>query len=113
MNCPKCGSILNELIKKNSREYYCSQCNYGVSAFVTEPIDEDDIIYKLEVLPQDNNISQVQLISKLGFINLLVAEKMLKDGGVLIEGEATKINDIRNELDDFNIKYSITPEFKW
>lgn len=44
MNCPKCGRILNELIKKNSREYHCSQCNYGVSAFVTEPIDEDDII---------------------------------------------------------------------
>ena len=40
-------------------------------------------------------------------------KKMLKDGGVLIEGEATKINDMRNELNDLNIKYSITPEFKW
>ena len=46
----------------NSREYHCSKCNYGVSAFVVEPIDEDETIYKMKVLPQDSNISQVQLI---------------------------------------------------
>lgn len=38
---------------------------------------------------------------------------MLNDGGILIEGEAKKIYDIRNSLDGLNIKYSITPEFKW
>lgn len=113
MNCPKCGSILNEIIKMNSREYHCPQCNYGVSAFVVEPIDEDETIYKMEVFPQDSNISQVQLISKQVNINLLVAKKMLTDGGILIEGEAKKIYDIRNALDGLNIKYSITPEFKW
>ena len=113
MNCPKCGSILSEIIKMNSREYRCSKCNYGVSAFVTEPIDEDETIYKMEVLPQDSNISQVQLISKQGNINLLAAKKILNDGGILIEGEAKKIYDIRNNLDSLNIKYSIIPEFKW
>ena len=67
----------------------------------------------MEVLPQDSNISQVQLISKQVNINLLAAKKMLNDGGILIEGEAKKIYDIRNALDGLNIKYSITPEFKW
>lgn len=113
MNCPKCGNILNEIIKMNSREYHCSQCDYGVSAFVSEPIDEDETIYKMEVLPQINNISQVQLISKQGNVSFLVAKKLLNDGGILMEGSAKKIFDMKNELDSLYIKYSISPDFKW
>lgn len=113
MKCPKCGNILDEIIKLNSREYHCSFCNYGVSAYVTEPIDEDETIYKIKILSQENNISQIKLISKVGNINYLISKRLLDNGGILIEDTAKNVLNIREKLDALNIKYSIIPEFKW
>lgn len=47
MKCPNCNNDLNEIFKENSKGFECLNCDYGVSAFASEPIDEDEMIYKI------------------------------------------------------------------
>lgn len=113
MKCPKCNSDLIENIKFGSREYLCPNCNYGVSAFVNETIEEDDTIYELSIIDDDITIDKIKILSKISNQNFIDVKKKCAENAVLYSNKAKAIKKIIDTLDSENIKYSITPEFKW
>ena len=98
MKCPKCNSELIENIKFGSREYFCPNCNYGVSAFVNEPIEEDDTIY---------------VLAKILNYNFLDVKKLCADHSTIYRDNAKAMKNAKTALDEASIKYTIKPEFKW
>ncbi len=113
MKCPKCNSDLIENIKFGSREYLCPTCDYGLSAFVNEPIEEDDTIYELRIIDDNITINKIKLLSKISNQNFIDVKKKCDEHVVLYSNKAKAIKKIIDSLDSANIKYIITPEFKW
>ncbi len=113
MKCPKCNSDLIENIKFGSREYLCPNCDYGVSAFVNEPIEDDDTIYELCVIDDNITIEKIKILSKISNHNFIDVKKKCEEHTILYSNKAKSIKKIIDILDSANIKYLITPEFKW
>ena len=113
MKCPKCNSELVENIKYGSREYLCPNCDYGVSAFVNEPIEEDDTIYELCIIDESITIDKIKALAKILNYNFLDVKKICADHSIIYKGNAKAMKGVKDSLDALCIKYLINPEFKW
>ena len=113
MKCPKCNTDLIEKIKFGSREYFCPNCNYGVSAFVNEPIEEDDTIYELCIIDEAITIDKIKVLAKISNYNFLDVKKLCANHSIIYRDNAKAMKNAKTALDEASIKYTIKPEFKW
>ncbi len=113
MKCPKCNSELIEKISFGSREYVCTNCGYGVAAFVTEPIEEDETIYDIYIDDDELSIDKIKLLSSISNLNFINVKKACDNHSIIYSDKAIKIKEAISMLDESKIKYHIIPEFKW
>ena len=113
--CEKCGNEMKPYKKDHTSGMICENCGFGWVTTCSEAIEIDETLYEISLL-KDANVSteKIKVVSKEFAINFLTARKMLADGqDKAFKGKATKIKEIREELDKNDIKYSIIPKFPY
>lgn len=113
--CEKCGSEMKAYKKDHTSGMICENCGFGWVTTCCEAIEIDETIYAINLLKNTNvSTEKIEVVSKEFAVNFLTARKMLADGqGKALNGKASKIKEIRKELDKNNIKYSIIPKFPY
>lgn len=115
MTCPNCGGSMIREISDSSLTWVCPNCGWNIATTYTPPIKQDEQVYKLYLLKiAEPNVNSIKLVSKITGENLMQTKKKLVGGDFLgVEGEASKILIIKNQLEEQGILFSITPEFKY
>lgn len=112
--CPKCQSKMNKVVEKFSLAWVCPKCGYSVATTISEPIHEDEATYSIILLGNDpKDMNAVKGLSKLTGLNFINVQKLIKSKGVIFEGTADKVLSKKKVLDEYSIKYEITPEFRY
>lgn len=113
----KCEKCETEMIPyKNGRTIgmICPNCGWGWATTEFEPIELDQTIYTIHINTITNPSKEVlKFVSKILNANFLVTYKLLKDGQASFSGKAIEIKNIIKKLQNLEIKYSITPDFKY
>ena len=112
--CEKCGNEMKPYKKDHTSGMICG-CGFGWVTTCSEAIEIDETLYEISLL-RDANVStpKIKTVSKEFAVNFLTARKMSADGqDKAFKGKATKIKEIREELDKNDIKYSIIPKFPY
>lgn len=114
--CPVCGGKLIQKIDGSSLVIKCSDCDYNVATSDISLIYEDETQYTVTI--ENGNNVQIDTITTLkNILNLSTTEvvNIIKNACpyVLFVGNAVDVNEIKTKLEMSNIKFSISPKFKW
>ncbi len=116
IKCEKCGTIMGKVNQEHTQGMACPNCGYGLVTSFFEPIDEDQIIYKLNI----DNYPQIPAIEVLKAIAKVVPQKNLLQirneiivNGYTLTGKARKIAETAKILKEGNVIFTITPAFPY
>jgi Na+-translocating ferredoxin:NAD+ oxidoreductase RNF subunit RnfB len=112
--CPNCGYELHETIIGSSLSCKCEHCGYAYCTTIAEGIEWDSRDYTI-IIQRDNSatLNQIKMISSVSSLNFLESKKLLLSGGILLKDRATNIKSKIDKLSEVNIKFNVTPEFKY
>lgn len=114
MKCEKCNTEMIYKQEEHSLLWLCPNCNWGIATTYNSPIELDTTDYTLHVISQhDLSINKIKCISKTFNCNFIKSKQSLLNGTISITDKAPNIVMIKDELDQINIKYHITPEFPY
>lgn len=114
MICEKCKVEMVLEIDGSSALYTCPKCGNKIATTCSEGISWDSTEYSIKVNKgNDAKSENLSIISAITGNNYIASKKLLNDGGLLKKGLATEILEIKNKLESNNIKFSITPTFKY
>lgn len=113
--CPNCGNILEHIKRDGATIVKCQKCSWSIVSSEVAPEYEDSSVYEV-YLDQDSecNKEKMKIIAKICNWNYIKTLKNLEVGDILIfKGVAYKVRNFKKKLDDNNIKYHISPEYKY
>ena len=113
--CPSCGKTLQSVKRNGATMVKCPNCSWSIVSSEVAPEYEDSTIYEL-YLDQDSECDKekMKVIAKICNWNYIETLKNLERGNVLLfKGVAYKIRDFKKKMDDNDIKYHISPEYKY
>jgi len=112
--CPVCGGLTEKIDEGRTTGTRCTRCEWSVVSTYTSPIDEDLTFYEMHIKKLNRpNENQIKTISSLGGGNFLQAKKQITEGNFSVRGKARMILSIKNKLNNANLLFEISPDFKW
>lgn len=115
MKCKKCNSSMIKYSEADSFKYICPICDEEPATQNDDLIEFDSNKYKITITIIDNpDISYLKKISQICVCNMLQAKKIVTETGYTFqEYDALDTREIKKKLDEYEIAYSISPEFHW
>jgi len=113
MRCNKCDSEMKEKRSFGAIDYYCEKCGNSFTCIFSEEIELDENEYELKLEKNEPSSNNIKIISKICNCNFIQAREIIVNNSSIFKGKAVIIMDIKNELDNNNIKYSISPSFNY
>jgi hypothetical protein len=114
IKCPNCGKMMNFIIDGSALNYSCPFCGCGVATTIAEGINWDSTEYEITILPNNNlKIENIRLISNLTGNNFIISKNILKNGASIFKGRAVEVKTKKEKLDKYDIKYQISPDYKY
>lgn len=113
--CPECGSELISEIKNSTLIVRCSKCNFSVVTTHIDPIYNDRQEYEV-VLTKGNTITRENffLIQAITGMNMKEIRCLFETAPYsLFKGYAPDVKELKEKMDDCNMKYEIIPKFKY
>ncbi len=112
--CPNCGYELYETVVGLSLSCKCERCGYAYCTTIAEGIEWDSKDYTI-VIQKDNlaTLNQIKIISSVSSLNFLESKNVLLNGGTLLKDCAFNIKSKIDNLNVANIKFNVSPEFKY
>lgn len=112
--CPKCGTEMIAVYEKPALNLTCPKCGCKIATTRWEEIDLDDTNYQIILKPfKTPSMEIIKLVSKKTGLNFIDSKKLLENGGLFMEDKAIAIKKQCNMLDNYNIEYTITPDFPY
>ena len=112
--CPKCGAHLRTERNYPSFSYICDNCGWEAVTTIWDPIDLDDTIFTVSLLPGDPVTKEtLSLVSKLTGKNFIESKKLIESNGVIFSGKAREIQSLLKNLDDGPINVRVSPNFPY
>ena len=113
--CPICNSDLIDISNESIIGKKCPNCDYGYVATNIHEWQEDDTKYTI-FFSKDSEatIASMKFIArKLQTSIIKIKDRISKEKILYLKGQAWQLKDSIKELNENNIKYEITPEFKY
>ena len=112
--CPNCGGEMECVYDKPALNLTCPKCGCKIATSRWDDIDLDPADYQitLESVPHPS-IDNIKLVSSITGLNFIHSKALLENGGIVAKENAVKTKEIKTQLDDENIRYLITPDFKY
>ena len=111
--CPKCGKPANGYKIGDCLRILCPSCGCDAVTTYFDELDLDEQVYKLELLNNDVNISNIKSFASIFNLHYLEARNYIVNKNFEIKDNARKIKTIKEMLDESGIKYCITPKFEY
>ena len=112
--CPNCENELIETIAGSSLNYECKHCGYAYSTTIATGIEWDFNDYIITIEKNTSvDINQIKTVSKISTLNFIESKKILLNGGTLDKGSAIIVKTKIDKLKEANIKFNVTPNFKY
>lgn len=114
-NCPECGEVLTETIEGSSQTFKCESCGWNIARSWTEPINEDETVYRMEIIPgQSADKAKLSLISKIAGCNFITAKELIEDGCTeLVSCRAPEMKTHLENMQSVDMEFNIEPEFPY
>ena len=113
--CPNCGNELISKVVGSTLLVHCSKCDFSIATTHLDPIFEDERIYEI-YLSDGNRITRENyfLIQSLTNMNMPEVKKLFENTPYLLfKGGATEVKELKEKLDERNVKYYIKPDFHY
>ncbi len=92
----------------------CPNCGWGWATTYNEPIFEDDAEYRVILESKDSSLAKLKIVSSIVNGNYLQAKKIIESAPAeIFRGEALKVREIREKLEQNNVAFRIEPEFPY
>lgn len=104
-----------EVCAAGVRGWSCPVCGWGVLTTYIDQIYLDATEYSIWIKKVKNiNLDKIRIISKIAGVNYIAAKQMLeKDSVCVLKAKATDIQKAIENLENADVPYEITPEFKY
>lgn len=114
MKCENCNA---EMIFKRdgyTAIWECPNCGYNLASTYFDEIDLDKNVYKLTIESIEKpTIQEIKAISKLISQNFAYTKAHLESGETVLTGKANLIKQYKEQLEQANINFEITPDFPY
>lgn len=113
--CPNCGNELISDIIGSTLLVRCSKCDFNIATTHLDSIFEDENIYEI-YLSDGNKITKENyfLVQSLTNMNMPQILKLFENTPYLLfKGHASEVKELKDQLDEKNIKYYIKPDFPY
>ena len=113
MTCEKCGTQKIYFQEGSTCGWTCPKCGWGVVTTYHEPIELDDCVYSLHILPQEAKMPAITAAAGVFSVNYLEARRGLLDGTLHVDGRAKYIRDVCALLSSSEVLYKVEPDFPY
>lgn len=115
MICENCSANMISVKNETVQGWECPKCGWNVLTTNIDAIYKDVVEYCIFTERTEKiDKEQIKVISKISGVNFIEAKKILdKNSYCLFEGKAQEIKSIIEQLDNANIKYTITPNYNY
>ena len=112
--CEKCGAKMRSVQTPYSLGMECPNCGWGWISTYNEPIYEDENEYLVILESKESSFADVKTVSSIVNCNFIQAKKIIESAPVEIYcGDAIKVREIKEKLDQNNVAYRIEPKFPY
>ena len=113
--CPNCGNELVSVVKGSALIVHCTNRDYSIATSYIDPIYEDLQEYEV-LLIEGNTVTKENyfLLQSLTGMNITELKYSLDTVPYsLFKGSAADVRELKEKLDECNVKYEIIPEFNY
>ena len=112
--CPKCGNIMKVVHEPGSVAWVCTHCDYSEATTESDALRDDETIYSIILLDNDStDLDVAKALSKFTGLNYMQVKDLINSPKEIARGFAYEILEKKKQLDDFGIRYHITPDFNY
>ena len=114
IKCEKCGHTMVEYETDTCEGMRCPNCGWGWITTKHDSIDLDESVYNVSIdCDPKPSKEQLKVLSNVLNANYLVVNKLLKEGNLSFNGNASEVKDKLKKLQDAGISFSISPDFPY